>query len=64
MLNAIENKDFSTISFSKMENNNPRTVERDMQFLREKKFIFFEGHPKSGKYQVTEKYKKLKESIK
>ncbi len=64
ILNAIENKDFSATSFSKVENVNPRTVERDIQFLRDKKFIFFKGHSKSGKYQVTEKYKKLKKSIK
>ena len=64
ILNSIETKDFSAISFSKRENVNPRTVERDIQFLRDKKFIFFKGHSKSGKYQVTEKYKKLKKSIK
>ncbi len=64
ILNAIENKDFSATAFSKVENVNPRTVERDIQFLRDKKFIFFKGHSKSGKYQVTEKYKKFKKSIK
>ena len=64
ILNAIENKGFSAVSFSKVENVNPRTVERDIQFLRDKKFIFFKGHSKSGKYQITEKYKKLKKSIK
>ena len=64
ILNSIENKDFSATSFSKVENVNPRTVERDIQFLRDKKLIFFKGHSKPGKYQVTEKYKKLKKSIK
>ena len=47
-----------------MESITLRTVERDILLLKDKKFIFFEGHPKSGKYQVTEKYKKLKKSIK
>ena len=64
ILNAIENKDFSTIAFSKIENVVLRTVERDILFLRNKKFIFYEGYSKFGKYQVTEKYKKLKKSIK
>ena len=64
ILNAIENKDFSTISFSKVEKVTLRTVERDILFLKDKDFISFEGHSKSGKYQVTEKYKKLKKSIK
>ena len=47
-----------------MENITLRTVERDILFLKDKKFIFFEGRSKSEKYQATEKYKKLKKSIK
>ena len=63
-LSSIEKNEFSTVNFSKAEHLNPRTVERDIRFLRDKKLIFFKGHSKYGKYQTTEEYKKLKKSIK
>ncbi len=62
--NFIEKGKFWTANFSKTERINPRTVERDILFLRDKKLIIFKGHSKFGKYQVTAKYKKLKKAIK
>ena len=50
--------------FFKNYNVDLKTIERYILFLRNKKFIFYEGYFKSGKYQVTEKYKKSKKSIK
>ena len=59
ILYFIEKGKFSTVDFSKVENINQRTIERDVQFLRDKKLIIFKGHSKSGEYQVTAEYKKL-----
>jgi len=64
ILQAIKEGTFSTVGFSKTENIKPRTVERDILLLKNEKWIAFKGHSKSGKYQITEKYKKLKKSIK
>ena len=60
ILHSIENDNFSKFSFSKNHNIALRTLERNIKLLIKYKFIYFEGHSKTGKYKITEKYKKLK----
>ena len=64
ILNSIENDNFSKLSFSKNHNIALRTLERDIKLLTKHKFIYFKGARKTGKYKITEKYKKLKKSTK
>ena len=64
ILYSIENDNFSKLSFSKNYNIALRTLERNIGLLTQHKFISFEGHSKTGKYKITEKYRKLKKSIK
>ncbi len=61
LLNAIDKEDdFSVVSFIKRENIALRTIENYIRFLKDNNLIYFEGAPKTGRYKVTEKYKKLK----
>ena len=61
LLNAIDKeKEFSPVSFAKQEGFTLRTVENYIKFLKDNHLIYFKGARKTGKYNVTEKYKKLK----
>lgn len=40
-----------------------RTIENYIKFLKDNNLISFKGVRKTGRYKVTEKYKKLKKSI-
>ena len=59
ILYFIENGDFSRSSFAETEGTSLRTVQTDINFLKDEGFICYEGATKAGKYKVTEKYKKL-----
>jgi len=37
-----------------------RTLERDIALLKDKGFVEFEGAPKTGRYVLTEKGKKIR----
>ena len=63
ILTHIETGRFSKLSFSKEYKVAPRTLDRYITILKKHKFILFEGAKKTGKYKITEKYKKLKKSI-
>ncbi len=39
-----------------------RTIEKDISFLRKKGVIIFQGPPKTGRYVLTDKGKKLFEA--
>ena len=60
ILQSIEDGGFSIDSLSKGLQISSRSVEKDIQFLKQHKFIQFEGSRKFGKYKLTEKYRKLK----
>ena len=60
LLVAIEKEEFLSTSFAKKEGITLRTVENYIKFLKDNKFIYFEGARKTGEYKVAEKYKKLK----
>ena len=60
ILQSIEKGRFSIDSLSKGLQISSRSVEKDIRFLKQHKFIEFEGSPKYGKYKITERYKKLK----
>ena len=61
LLNAIDRgEDFSVISFAKKEGISLRTIENYIRFLKDNNLIYFEGAPRTGRYKVTDKYKKLK----
>ena len=64
ILHHIEKETFEKISFSKEYNIAPRTLDRNITFLKQYKLISFVGSKKIGKYKVTEKYRKLKKSVK
>ena len=70
MLVSIEKGSFSVDTFANNSSSidtlakdfgiTVRTLERDLKFLKEMGLIYFEGATKTGRYKVTEKYKKLK----
>ena len=60
ILSHIEKETFHKSAFSKNYNVALRTLERDITFLKDHKLISFEGSPKTGRYRVTKKYRKLK----
>ena len=60
ILYHIEEETFSKLSFSKNYNVAPRTLDRDITLLKKHKLILFKGPPKSGRYKITDRYKKLK----
>ena len=60
ILQSIQDESFSVESLSESLQISSRSVEKDIQFLKQHKFIQFEGSPKYGKYKITEKYKNLK----
>ena len=55
----IEEGTFSQSSFSKKFHIPLRTVERNVKLLKQHNLISFEGSPRTGKYKITRKYKKL-----
>ncbi len=63
-LDFIEKNRFSVKSFAEIYELTPRAIENDIDFLKGHKLIVFEGSPKTGKYKVTDKYKKLKKQLK
>ena len=63
ILNHIEKSNFSRVSFAKSYNIALRTLNRQLACLKQNNFIAFEGSKRSGKYTVTEKYKKLKNQL-
>ena len=60
ILQSIDNSSFSIEFISKDLKVSSRSVEEDIRFLKQHKFIEFEGSPKYGRYKISEKYKKLK----
>ena len=60
ILSHIEKEIFSKLSFSENYNVVSRTLERDITLLKDHRLISFEGSPKTGKYRITKKYRKLK----
>ena len=65
LLDSIDKgKEFSSVSFAEKEGITLRTIENYIKFLKDNNLISFEGARKTGRYKVTEKYKKLKKSIK
>ena len=61
LLSSIDKGEgFSAVSFAKKEGTTLRTIENYLKFLKDKELIYFEGARKTGRYKVTEKYKKLK----
>ena len=60
LLIAIKRGDFSAVSFAKREGITLRTIENYIRFLKSNDLIYFEGAPKTGRYKITERYKKLK----
>ena len=63
LLSSIDKEEeFSAVSFAKREGITPRTIENYIRFLKDNNLIYFEGAPKTGRYKVTKKYEKLKES--
>ena len=51
-------------SLSKTLGVSSRSIEKDIELLKNQGSIQFEGSRKTGKYKPTEKYKKLKEKYK
>ena len=64
LLSSIDEGAFSVASFSKREGITLRTIENYIKFLKDNELIYFEGAPKTGRYKITKKYKKLKKSDK
>ena len=60
ILHHIEEETFSKLSFSKNYNVALRTLDRSITLLKKHKLILFKGPPKSGRYKITNRYKKLK----
>ena len=61
LLSSIDREEeFSVMSFAKREGITLRTTANYIKFLKDNNLIYFEGAPKTGRYKVTEKYKKLK----
>ena len=61
LLSSIDKEEeFSVMSFAKREDITLRTTANYIKFLKDNNLIYFEGAPKTGRYKVTEKYKKLK----
>ena len=56
-------ENFSSVSFAKKEGITLRTIENYLKFLKNHNLIYFEGPRKTGRYKVTEKYKKFKSDI-
>ena len=63
ILDSIEVGGFSRNSFAKAESASLKTVQRDINFLKDEGLICYEGATKAGKYKVTEKYKKLLQTL-
>ena len=63
ILDSIEVGGFSRNSFAKAEGASLKTVQRDINFLKDEGLICYEGATKAGKYKVTEKYKKLLQTL-
>ena len=59
ILTSVEEGIFSQSSFSKKLHIPLRTVERNVKLLKQHNLISFEGSPRTGKYKITKKYKKL-----
>lgn len=60
ILTHIENGIFSNTEFAKKRGITLRSVYRHIQLLKEAGLIYLEGSRKTGKYEITKKYKKLK----
>ena len=61
LLSSIDKEEeFSVMSFAKREGITLRTTANYIKFLKDNNLIYFEGAPKTGRYKVTKKYKKLK----
>ena len=63
VLDSIEKDIFEKQSFVKNYNIALRTLNRDITFLKDNDLILFEGSRKTGKYKLTEKYRKLKKKL-
>ena len=63
ILDSIEKDVFEKPSFVKNYNIALRTLNRNITFLKENNLISFEGSRKTGKYKLTEKYRKLKKKL-
>ena len=63
ILDSIENDAFEKQSFVTNYNIALRTLNRNITFLKENNLISFEGSRKTGKYKLTEKYRKLKKKL-
>ena len=63
ILHSIEKGNFSIDSLSKDLQVSSRSIEKDIRFLKQHRFIEFEGSRKFGKYKLTEKYRKLKKTL-
>jgi len=56
-------KRFSINAFAAEFDVNPRTIEKDIKFMKEQNIIKFVGARKTGKYLLTEKGRKMIEEI-
>ena len=63
ILRSIEIGVFNIESLSKTLGVSSRSIEKDIELLKKQKFIQFKGSRKTGKYKITEKYKKLKDNL-
>ena len=49
----------AAVQISKMFHVSTRTIEKDIKFLRENELITFMGAPKTGRYELTTRGKKV-----
>ena len=58
LLTIIDKENFSLASFAKNEGIAFRTIQNYIKFLKDNNLIYFEGARKTGRYKLTEKYRK------